>query len=64
MEEFLSKLIMRKPPSLFIGEGLTGGAVDESIDFSELSNNIGYRETDGVLITLKLQGFPARVTVK
>lgn len=47
MNEFLSKLIMRKPASPFFGKWFAVTAIDEGIDFPELSDNISNREAGG-----------------
>jgi hypothetical protein len=44
VDEFLPKFVMREPTSLFLGKEFTVTAIDERIDFAELSDNISNRE--------------------
>lgn len=52
MNVLLSKLVMRKPTSLFLGKWFAVPAVDKRIDFPELSDNITNRE-QGEIVHLK-----------
>jgi hypothetical protein len=47
LDEVLSKFVMGKPAGLFLGKGIRVTAVDERIDFAELSDKIANREAGG-----------------
>ena len=65
VDEFLSRFVMRKPESLFFGKWFTVTAVDERIDFPELSDIITNREAGGFAhLKAPIRGFQREVTAK